>query len=90
MSQSKIEDILEEVVRGNEKVEKLSGRFHAVESEIDNMAGKPEADLDKILRRAKELIYRVFDGYHSSFLDSKWSGIEDKIEKNLKDLKNNL
>jgi len=86
MLQSKIEDILEEAVKGNEELEKLSIRFHAVEYEIDKMANKPEADLDEILHRAKELIYRIFEGYHS-FVDSKWSDIEDKIEKNLKALK---
>lgn len=88
MLQSKIENILGEAVKGNENMEKLSGRFHAVENEIDGMANESEADLDEILRRAKELIYRVFEGHHSSFLNGKWSDIEDKIEKNLKELKN--
>ena len=86
MLESKIEDILENVVKGNEEMGKLSGRFHAVEYEIDKIANKPEADLNDILRRAKELVYRIFEGHHS-FVDSKWSGIEDKIEKNLKELK---
>lgn len=86
MLRSNIEKILKEVISGNEELNRLEEKFHSVEYDIDNMADKPEADLDEILRRAKELIYRIFDG-HRSFLDSKWSGIEDKIEKNLQGLK---
>lgn len=87
MLQSKIENILEEIVIGNEKMEKLNSRFHAVEREIDDMANKPEADLNEILRRAKEVIKRVFESDYN-FFAGNWSKIEDEIEKNLKELKN--
>ena len=86
MLQSKIENILKEAVEGNEAMEKLSGHFHAIEREIDGMANEPEADLDEILRRAKELIKRVFESDYN-FFASSWNKIEDKIEKNLKELK---
>jgi hypothetical protein len=86
MYHSQIEEILKSAVSGNEELKEIEDKFHSVASEIDNMANGRDADLDDILRRAKELIYRIFEG-HRSFLDSKWSGIEDKIEKNLKGLK---
>ncbi len=67
MLQSKIENILKEAVSGNEALEKLSSRFRAVEREIDGMANKPEADPDEILRRAKELVKRVFESDYNFF-----------------------
>lgn len=86
MPESKIENILEEVVKGNEDMEKLSGRFHAVEYEIDSMAEKPEVGLDEILDRAKVLIKRVFESDYNFFANN-WNEIEKEIKKNLIKLK---
>lgn len=84
MLHSKIEKILTEVVAGNEELQKLERHFHSIESEIDGMAKKSDADLDDILKRAKVLIERLFGGV---FMNKNWSKIEDEIEENLRELK---
>lgn len=82
---SKIKEILQEKIADNEELKPLEDHFHGIESEINGMANKFEADLNKIISRANELIYRVFDGHHA-WLASKWKDIEDDIRKELKDL----
>ena len=87
MLQSKIEKILEEEIRGIEELNSMNkDKFRAIEREIDAMANKPEANLNKIISRAKELTVRVFDAFkgNSLWINSKWSGIERKIRENLK------
>jgi hypothetical protein len=86
MLHSKIEQILKENIASNEELAGTEHKFHAVEYEIDNMANKSDADFDRIIHRAKELIQRVFDG-HRGWLDGRWPSIEKDIEENLKDLK---
>jgi hypothetical protein len=85
MLRSNIGRILEKVVAGDEKLEPLKRHFHGIESEIDNMANKPDADINAILRRAKELISRAFGGNHA-WLESKWRDIEEDIEEELREL----
>jgi hypothetical protein len=86
MLHSKIEEILQKNIVGEESLSGIEKKFHAVEYEIDNMAQKNNADMNKIIQRAKELIYRIFDGHHD-WLDRRWLNIKNDIEKNLKDLK---
>lgn len=85
MLHSKIERILQDVVSGDEKLEPLKRHFHSIEYTIDNMANKPDADINVILSEAKKLIYRAFEGKHA-WLDSKWRDIEDDIKKELREL----
>lgn len=84
MLHSKIVQILEAMVKDDEKMGKMSHHFHAIESEIDSMANKPDADIDEILRRAKVLIERLCGAI---FVDEKWHGIEKELERNLRELK---
>lgn len=83
MQHSQMKNILNEVVRGNEELEKKSSHFHGIEKEIDDMANKPDADIDKIKARAKVLIERLCG---EVFADEKWNSIENKLEHNLRKL----
>ncbi len=90
MLQSKIKEILEEEIRGIEELKDMNkDKFHAIEREIDdNKRVVPCYNLNIIIQRAEELIVRVFDAFqgNSLWINSKWSGIERKIKKNLKKL----
>ena len=83
MYHSKIESILEKAVSGKEELEKKHEHFHAIEHEIDDMANKPEAEIETVVARAKELVRRLFG---EVFIDHEWHMIEKDIEKNLKGL----
>lgn len=88
MLKSEIEKILKETIVGNEELRGIEEKFHAIEREIDGMANKPEADLSKIIDRAKVLIVRIFDNFQgsSAWIKSKWKEIEKKVRENLKEL----
>ena len=69
MLHSQIDSILDEAIRGDEELEKMRNSLHSMAREIDGMANGPDADLDTILRRARELVGRQFG---ATFLDRKW------------------
>ena len=89
MLKSEIEKILTETIQGVEELENIDkSKFHSIEREIDDMANKPEANLNKVVSRAKELTVRVFDAFqgNSLWINNKWPDIERKIRKNLREL----
>ncbi len=85
MLHSKIESILGDVVRGNEKLEPLGRHFHSIGYTVDTMANKPDADIEDILREAKKLTWRAFEGNHT-WIESKWRDIEKDIREELREL----
>ncbi len=84
MIHSKIDKILEQIVAGNEELEKKSGHFSEIRRDIDTRAQVQDADLEKVLRRVKELIENLFG---TNFVSDNWKKIEDELEENLKELK---
>lgn len=85
MIHSKIDRILEQIVAGDEELEKKSDHFSKIRRDVDIRAQAQDADLEKVLRRAKELIENLFG---TNFVSNNWKKIEDELKENLKELKN--
>lgn len=96
MLHSKIKEILEEKIAGDEGLASKKDKFHTIEFEIDNIIKKmikkkeddgdydPEDDFKKMLERTKTLIEREF-GF--VWMDKNWASIKREIEDNLRELK---
>ena len=80
MLHSKIEQILKEKIADDESLKNTESKFHSIESEIDGMANKPDADSEKILSRAETLIERIFGNV---WTEKNWHDIERDLKRNL-------
>jgi len=79
MIHSKIGNILEKYIADDEELlNSTKDKFHAIESEIDNMLNKKDADLEAIFRRLKTLLERIFSNI---WVSKNWHDIEKDIKK---------
>ena len=81
---SRIAKVLEKNIDDEELLKRTRDKFHSVEREIDDRLNEEDADENKVLARAKELIERIF-GY--SWINENWRKIEHDIKEEIEDSK---
>lgn len=77
---SNIREVLENNIKDEELLKKTKDKFHGIEKEIDDRLNEKEADENKALARAKELIRYIF-GY--SWTDKNWNRVEHDIKEEI-------
>ncbi|PIR73591.1 MAG: hypothetical protein COU40_01680 [Candidatus Moranbacteria bacterium CG10_big_fil_rev_8_21_14_0_10_35_21] len=89
MYYSKIEKIVEQIIgmEENPKLDSLKRHLHEIESEINNLARKEDAEIDDIVDRALELVKRnCNDNDSCSFYENNKDKIDREIRKELRGL----
>ena len=81
MVHSKIDQVLRKVLANDEELlSSTKDKFHGIESEIDNMLNRPDADLKKIFERLKTLLERLFGNI---WVSENWRDILKDTTENI-------